>query len=165
MTIRLFLLLSISVIASCDRHEPEYKPASTSIEDPFAKVMMNPNWKRLEERFGVPMPAELKAFYGDPAKVLQENFDIKTVKSIERDYRVHVETFTPIGEADDVPIPGNESFLQIASDGGGGAYQFDPKESAPEVIYHFVDGDDSYPTGLSLSQFLNAPRLKPEELE
>lgn len=159
------LLLAISFVAACDRREPEFQPASTSSENPYAKLLMNPDWKRLEERFGVPMPVELKAFYGDPAKVLQENFDIKTTKSIAGDYSVHVEDFTPIGDADDVPIPGNERFLQFASDGGGGAYQFDPKEKDSEVIYYFVDGSDSYPTGLSLSQFLNAPRLRPEELE
>jgi hypothetical protein len=131
--------------------------------DEFAHGLLHPNWQLVEGHYGVSMPDLLKRFYADPNKVLQCEFDLETPKQVEGLHRIHVCTFTRINENSIESFPGFERFLEVASDGGEGLYFIDPKVSEPEVYLFVVDGYDMLPTGLSLRQFLEGPRLGPND--
>jgi hypothetical protein len=124
---------------------------------------LHPDWQLVERHYGVTMPDLLKSFYADPNKVLQSDFDLETPNPVEGLHRIHVCTFTPINEGSIEAFPGFERFMEVASDGGEGLYFFDPKDSEPEVVLFVMDGYDLHPTGLSLRQVLESPRLEPSD--
>ncbi len=131
--------------------------------DDFAQDLLRPNWRLVEEHYGVIMPDLLKRFYSDPKSVLQCEFDLETPKEVEGGDRIHVLTFSRINESSIEPFPEFERFLEIASDGGEGLYFFDPKDPEPEVYLFVMDEYDLHPTGLTLRQFLEGPRLEPND--
>lgn len=133
------------------------------INEDFAQELLHPDWQLVENHFGVAMPECLKAFYADPEKVLVGDFDLETPKEVDGGHRIQVLTFTPINAHSTEAFEGFGRFLEIASDGGEGLYFFDPKEAGQEVYLFVMDGGDLFPTGLSLPQFLEAPRLEPDD--
>lgn len=125
----------------------------------YEERLLNPQWDVLEKHFGVPMPKVLKEFYAAPAKVQQTEFRLKIKNKIEDAYYVNVDRFHPLDKDAIYESDDNEpDLLSIASDAAEGEFFFDPRESALEVIM-LVDYADYYETGLSLEEFLKAPRL------
>lgn len=145
---------------ACD--EP-YQPAIIDPSDPAAKQILHPDWQLVEQHLGVAIPNDLKAFYTDSEKVLQEEFEVPIRKSIDGStrFKVHVQIFCPIDKSSLDPLGGPEGFLRFASDGAGGYYQFKPGSNPCEVYYFFIQDQAIFPTGLTLQEFLLAPRLEP----
>jgi len=134
----------------------------------YEEKLLHPDWVLVEKHFGVPMPQDLKDYYANPAKVLQEDFYLDTPIEVEGKKRIRVCFFSKIDkhstEWTSDSREGLEIFLDIASDGGEGCYLIDPKEPDPEVHLFILDTWDLLPTGLKLSEFLSNPRLE-EDLE
>jgi hypothetical protein len=129
----------------------------------FAVKLLAPNWQPVEEHFGTSVPEVLKRIYADPKSVLLTNFNI--VSRLSRiPEGIHVQFFLPIGVTSvDGFFEGFENLLAFASDGGGGDYVIDISESNPKVHYHiYVTGGPRRFrfTGLALSEFLSAKRVK-----
>lgn len=130
----------------------------------YAVKLLAPNWQPVEDHFGNVVPEVLKRFYADPKNVLLTDFDIVSRLS-KIPGRIHVQFFEAIGESSvDGFFEGFENLLSFASDGGGGRYVIDISEPNPKVHYHIYDiGHDPERfrfTGLSLSEFLSAKRIK-----
>lgn len=133
--------------------------------DEYAQRLLSPQWDLVEEHFGTTISSRLKEFYADPSRVLQSEFDLVTAKEVEGERTIHIQSSEPISSRSIEAFEGFERFMEIASDGGEGLYFIDPRESDPEVCLFVMDGYDLYPTGLSLSEFLTAPRLEPPGYE
>lgn len=144
---------------ACD--EP-YRPSTVDSSDPAAQHILQPDWPLVEQHLGVAIPNELKVFYADSEKVLQEEFEVQIRKPIDTSTRlkVHVQIFCPIDQSSLDPLGGPKGFLRFASDGAGGYYQFNPSSVPCEVYYFFIQDQAIFPTGLTLQEFLLAPRLQ-----
>ena len=154
---RLLASLTCFFVMSC---KSDWNPTQIPENDEYAQELINPDWGFVEDHFGVEMPEALKQFYSAQESVLLADFDIETPIDVDSSPRIHIEAFSVIGDSPYFTVPGNERFLSIASDGGGGTYQFDPKEQDPEVYLYYVDGSGRFTTGMKLDEFLTAPRLE-----
>ena len=130
----------------------------------YAVGLLAPDWRPVEEHFGNPVPEVLKQFYANPKDVLLTDFDIVSRLSLIPE-QIHVQFFEAIGENSVAGFfEGFENFVSFASDGGGGRYVIDISEPDPKVYYHiYVIGRDPEHfrfTGLTLSEFLSARRIK-----
>ena len=126
---------------------------------PLAQELLNPDWPLVERHFGCLMPPALKEFYADPTKILQSRFDLDAPKY----GRIHVWSFSTIDHRTIEFFEGYERFIDLASNGGEGSYFFDPKEPNPHVYMYDTGDNKLYPMGLTLSNFLGAPRLPHDE--
>ncbi len=127
--------------------------------DPRALDLLNPEWRIIEDHFGVQMPSYLKQFYSEPDAVLVCKFDLKTPIEVEFGRRVHIEEFTAISKSTIEFFEGFERFIEFASDGGESLYFFDPKEADHPVYLFSMETYDLLPTGLNLKSFLSGKRL------
>ncbi len=130
----------------------------------YAVKLLAPNWHPIEEHFTKVVPEVLKRFYADPKNVLLTDFEIISLYSKIPD-GIHIQFFDVVGESTVSGFfEGFENFISFASDGGGGRYVIDIAEPNPKVYYHIYDiGHDPERfryTGLTLSEFLSAKRIK-----
>lgn len=59
--------------------------------------------------------------------------------------------------------PGTEGYYGFANDGGGNRYLIDPQQRDPEVLYYDHEAGTKRRVGVTLWQFLAAPRIYDEE--
>lgn len=134
----------------------------------FARELLHPEWQPIEEHFGAAVSAALKEFYADPAKLLQIDFNIASLRN-EIPEGLYIETFDKMGAGSvDGFFEGFERFIPFAHGCGGEQYVIDPTEADPEVFLHIYD-HGGLPehfrfTGLRLSGFLRARRVPARNL-
>jgi hypothetical protein len=136
----------------------------------YEEELLNPDFPGLEELWGHPFPASLKAFYEDKEKIVQGDFWVTLA-----DQRLMVEEVIP-ATTENQHYPGNAIVLQPENLWSLGYFAFaygcdawfviDPRLEDPEVILieAFASGRKEGPQalGIRLSTFLSSLKKKDE---
>ena len=137
-------------------------------EHELAQELLHPDWKPIEDHFGAAVPAILKQFYAEPAKLLQVDFNLVS-PHIEIPQGIYIKSFDKMSAGSvEGFFEGLERFIPLAHGCGAELYVIDPTEADPEVFLHVYDLDDDPElfrfTGLRLSPFLQARRVPAKRL-
>jgi hypothetical protein len=131
----------------------------------FKKRLAAPDLDGLERHLGHPIPASLRALYDDHELIMSFDILIAVPNPLEQDEECYIAWFEP-GDAESLrdAWPGCEGLFPIANNGFGDQYLVDPRQPDPEVITYDHETGERRGLGVTLSEFLVAPRrMVPDE--
>jgi len=115
----------------------------------FLARLQAPDYKVVEDYFGVELPAILKGFYSSP--LITGDYVVFSEDGDEWD----IAFFQPIDEESTREgWPGMEPYLAIANDGCGNDYIFDPKLPPFAVKFHDHETSEIDPVSETLEDFI-----------
>jgi len=130
----------------------------------FRHRMNNPEFEALEKYFAHSLPPSLRELYVDSDLINSENISIKVPNLLEKEPECFIAFFEPAtSEACESHWPGCEGLFAFANNGLGDQYLVDPRQPDPEVVYYLHETGKKKSLGVTLSQFLSAPRGVVEE--
>jgi len=126
----------------------------------FKERLSKPDIVGVEKHFDCVLPDVVRRLYGDKEKLDHGDFEIANPRKGEDEPESwHVAFFTPLDQQQIKDAwPDCKGYLTFADDGCGNSYVINPR--LPDAQVQFYDHEDGqfYPTGLTLDQFLSAPR-------
>jgi hypothetical protein len=130
----------------------------------FEKRLRTPDLAAVERHFGHALPQSLYALYADQDLVLSHDIVIEVPNLAEGEECCYIAWIEP-GDLENVtsPYSGCEGFFAIGDNGAGDQFLVNPREADPEVFYHFHETGEFFGLGVTLSDFLKAPRFYPDD--
>ncbi len=135
---------------------PSARDAAEALRRYEAQILA-PDFAALERNFGVEASPPLRALYADFALLRREDVLIGVPNPVARSPECHVGYFEPLtGEASEWEV--DRTLLGIANNGVDNMYLVDPRIVDPPVLYVEQDVGRIAPIGVTLTQWLAAPR-------
>lgn len=155
LTIALIVLGTIAMLLLERRKKARWAEASCRHDE----GLDHPDFEALEDYFGHPLPAVLKELYADKQLIRRDDILIRVPDPLDGGNECYVAFFEPAnlenaGTTDSIC----KGMFAFASNGAGDLYLIDPREADPEVIYYLHESGERRAMGVTLSQFIRAPR-------
>ena len=142
-----------------------YEPTPDATER-FRARQRSPDYDLFRRRFGCEPPRALTTLLADPSLLTSagETFEV-VLPGPHGDTRWFVAWVEPIDaeHLGGAVWPGTEGYYDFANDGSGDKYLIDPRESDPQVFYYEHETARTRPVGATLSRFIAAPRIQPDD--
>jgi hypothetical protein len=163
LVIGFLLLVAVVLIMLVRRGDLRATERAAQASRDFEAAGLAPDFARLERTFGAPPPPPLRALYADHELLRRSDVLIGIPNPAERTAECYVAFFEPLtGEASGWPA--TERLVAIANNGAGDVYLVDPTVPDPAVSYLQHEVGTVVPLGVTLSQWLAAPRRdQPDE--
>ena len=157
------LLVAVALVKLARRADRQATERSARASREFETALLAPDFATLERTFGAPAPPPLRALYADRELLSRSDVLIGVPNPAERSAECYVAFFEPLtGEASGWPA--TERLVAIANNGAGDVYVVDPTVQDPPVSYVQHEVGTVVPLGVTLSQWLAAPRRdQPDE--
>ncbi len=157
------LLVAVGLVMLTRRADRRATERAAQASREFEAALLAPDYAALERRFGAPAPPPLRALYSDRELLGRSDVLIGVPNPAERSAECYVAFFEPLtGQASGWPA--TERLVAIANNGAGDVYLVDPTVQDPPVSYLQHEAGTLVPLGVTLSQWLAAPRRdQPDE--
>ena len=155
-----FIALPLAILFLRDRLSRPSRNKLNEYARRFEERLANPDLAALEQHFGHPLPAALRALYLDPQERMRGNFEVAPSTSAPRSQRWPIAFYQP-ADAETLRDgwAGTEQHFAFADDGCGDGYLVDPRLDDPPVLFHDHETGELEPVCDHLSEFMKWPRL------
>ena len=128
--------------------------------DEHFQKLKSPRFDLIEEHFRCKVPESLRALYSNHKEIVRTDIYIKVKSSFGEMRELYIQAYDPIDENVLISFPGREKYINFACCIGPYIYMIDPTLTDPEVCLYSVEGttDQFEPLGITLSEFISAPR-------
>ena len=132
----------------------------------FLQRQRTPDFDLFRRHFGCEPPQALRTLLADPSlfSSIHDMFEV-VLPGPKGETRWFVAWVEPVDaeHLGGAVWPGTEGYYDFANDGSGDKYLIDPRESDPEVLYYEHETARTRPVGATLSRFIAAPRVQPDD--
>jgi hypothetical protein len=125
----------------------------------YNQRLLNPDFAALEFHFGCPILIKLKDLYANKEEIQRRDFEVLTKKSDGSEATWSVALYEPADlESLRDAWPDCKELFAFANDGCGNDYLIDPRKPLAEVLFYDHEGGEFVNVGLTLAEFITAPR-------
>ena len=163
LVIGILVLVGVPALWLVFRSGYEATPAAT---ERFRARQRTPDFDLFRRHFGCEPPQALTTLLADPSLFTDTGDAFEVVlPGPEGDTRWFLAWVEPIDaeHLSGVVWPGTEGYYDFANDGSGDRYLIDPRQSDPDVLYYEHESAKTRPVGATLSQFIAARRVYPDD--